>query len=128
MFINYIIDSSFVLAQLLPDENINTVEEIFSGYEQGNIQLSSSPLLPFEVINGLKSAVLSKRIEQKLSLALVEEFFAIKITLEKLNFKDVLSLSINKNCSVYNASYLWLAQSNKLPLLTLDKKLKAFAS
>lgn len=117
-----------MLAQLLPDENINTVEEIFAGYEQGKVQLSTSPLLPFEVINGLKSAVLSKRIEQKLALALVEEFFTIKISSEKLNFEDVLSLSLEKDCSVYDASYLWLAQNHNLPLLTLDKKLKGISN
>lgn len=114
-----------MLAQLLPDENIDAVEEIFRGYEQGTVQLSSSPLLPFEVINGLKSAVLSKRIEQKLALALVEDFFTMKIGTEKLDFKEVLSLSLEKNCSVYDSSYLYLSKKHAVPLLTLDRKLKS---
>lgn len=107
----------------MPDENIDKVEEIFSSYELGNINLTTSPLLPFEVINGLKSAVLSKRIEESLALALVKQFFEMKINQEELRFEDVLSLSLDKNCSVYDASYLWLTKKHNIPLLTLDRKM-----
>ena len=40
-----------------------------------------------------------------------------------LSMAEVLSLSVNYNISGYDAAYIVLAKYNKIPLLTLDKKL-----
>ncbi len=37
--------------------------------------------------------------------------------------QDVLSISVEKNISGYDAAYIALAVANKVPLITLDKKL-----
>jgi predicted nucleic acid-binding protein len=46
------------------------------------------------------------------------------IIFEKVNEKQVLDLSVKKNISAYDASYVWLTKSKKINLLTLDEKLK----
>lgn len=119
----FVIDASFMLAFLLPDERIEQVEEVFKQYSQGKVNLIASKILPFEVINSLKYAI-PKRINPQSAKLLIEDFLKYKIEFEEIDFQDVLDLSLNKNLSIYDASYLHLAQANNLLLLTLDKKLK----
>lgn len=121
---NYIIDSSFILGYLLPDENTKKVEIIFEKYKEGKVNFFASPLLSFEVANGLKSAVVRKRIDSKKAQTLIKDFINITITFVDVDFSEVLEKSLQYNLSVYDASYVWLAQEKKLPLLTLDKHLQ----
>ena len=50
-----VVDASFILAFLLPDERVEQVDEIFYLYETGKITLFSTKLLPFEILNGLRN-------------------------------------------------------------------------
>lgn len=120
----YIIDASFILAFLLPDEDVETVNRIFERYAQGKINFISSPLLAFEVINSLKEAT-RKRIEENKALDLVREFLKMKIEYGIIDFEDLLKISLKNNISAYDASYLYLAQKENEELLSLDEKLKS---
>ena len=120
----YIIDASFVLAYLLPDENVEVVNKVFEEYAQGRTGFISSPLLAYEVINSLREAA-RKRIEEDQALALTIEFLKIDITYQTIDFEQLLKLSIKNGLSAYDASYLYLAQKEKAKLLSLDEKLKS---
>lgn len=120
----YVIDASLMLSALLPDEKmLEEYKKYFRLFEEGQIVLKSSELLKYEVGNSLKSAFRQKRIGKKLSGRLYDDFLKMNIKYTDLDFKEVLNLSINKNLSFYDASYLYLAKANKCKLLTLDKGL-----
>lgn len=123
-YTKFIIDASFVLAFLLPDERQTEAIEIFDQYTSGKIELIAPNLLPYEIINGLKGAVLRKRINFQTTTKLIEQFLELIIPTRDIDLEKVLEISVKKDLSVYDASYLWLAQVNKVPLLTLDQKLR----
>jgi predicted nucleic acid-binding protein len=123
-FTNYIIDSSYVLSFLLPDENQSDVVELFDQYTLGNVGLVAPNLLSFEVINGIKGAILSKRLDLEEAKVLINKFSDLTIALEDISLDGVLEISVNKGLSVYDASYLYLSKFLDSPLLTLDKKLQ----
>lgn len=118
----FVIDASFLLAYLLPDEHAIYVEKIFKAYAQGKITFFSSPLLPFEVANSLRHAV-PKRITKPQALSLFAEFIDYKIELRPLNETKILAFSLENKLTVYDASYIWLARKKRVPLLTLDANL-----
>lgn len=122
--INYILDASFLLSYLLPDERVEKVDYIFQQFKDGKVNFISNQLLPFEIINGLKYALKSKRLSKKTANSLINDFISYEIEYHEVDLKEVLTLSIEKDLTVYDASYLYLSKTNKLPLLTLDERLK----
>ena len=114
-----VVDASYVLDLLLPDEKKLGVELSHAVAPQ---------LLVFEVTNAIKMAVVRKRITTQVAHLLIKEFEGWKIQLLDVLPNEVLSLAIEKNLAVYDASYLWLAREQKAELLTWDKKLKNAAS
>lgn len=123
----FIVDASFVLAFLLPDEKHEDVDLVFNKYKEGAIKLSSTPLLPFEVANGLKLAVSRKRIDTKYALNRLKEFLNYKISLKGVDFFEVFGVAQRNNLTVYDACYLYLAKEGKLKLLTRDITLQRLA-
>ena len=118
-----VVDASFILAFLLPDERVEQVDEIFDLYEAGKIALLSTKLLPFEILNGLRNSMLRRRITKFVASGLLSEFFRLKITFEEIEYEKMFLLSLKADLSVYDASYVFLARSKSVPLFTLDKKL-----
>lgn len=119
----FVVDASFVIAFLMPDENRLEIDSVFNQFRSSLISLTASPILPFEVTNGLKSALLKKRITKDYCLNRMEEFFNYQIETQEVNFKEVFLLAEKHNLTIYDASYLWLNKKFDAPLLTLDKKL-----
>lgn len=120
----FVVDASFVLAFLLPDEKKKSTDEVFRAYIEGEISLISVPLLTYEVLNSLRSAFLQKRFNLKLCAQLPFDFLNLKITEISVDHKKVFQEALKKNLSVYDASYLVLAKEKKIPLLTKDEALK----
>lgn len=120
----HIVDASFALSFLLPDESIEEVDMVFDRHKQREILLISAPILPFEVLNGLKSAILSKRISIQEALGHAVDFFELRIELMDIDHIESLELSQKHDLSYYDTCYLYLAQTRGAPLLTLDERLK----
>lgn len=119
-----VIDASVVLALLLPDEKIKPkAQKILELHSQGKLDFLSASLLNFEVLNGIKSAVLSKRIKPEIATKLANHFLDLKIIKKKINFEKAFKYSLSLSISVYDAAYLVLARRANVPLLTTDKKL-----
>lgn len=119
-----VIDASFLLSFLVPSEKDSFVEEIFELYKLGKVDFVSTYLLPFEVLNGLRSNVLKSKIKKDKIRKLARSFLALDIEFLEVNKEKTLNLAIKEDLSVYDAGYLWLARELKIPLLTLDKDIK----
>lgn len=119
-----VIDASYVLSLLLPDEKNDDGLSTLKQYQNGSLFFLASPILPFEVINGVKSAVVSKRISSSDGIQLVNDFQSLSIEYPPLHVPSLLTFALDHNLSVYDASYILLAQNMDIPFLTLDKNLK----
>lgn len=119
----FIIDSSYLLAYLLPDENISQVQDFFDAYKARKIKLIAPQILPFEVFNGLKASILSKRLAKPLAEELGQTFLKLPIVPQEIDFPEVFELSVKENLSFYDASYVYLAKKYNTQLLSLDQKL-----
>lgn len=119
----FVIDASYLLAFLL-NENNHEVNELMKQYKVKQINLISTTLLKFEVCNALRTAVLRKRINKFKAQKLLQAFLEFDIVEEKVNYLQVLKLALSKRITFYDASYLFLALSNRMRLLTLDNLLK----
>jgi len=112
------------LAFLLRDGDYQQTDMIFKKYRDNELSLFAPELLYYEVINGLKSACLSKKIDQKQSNELLTLFLSLDIKTPVFNWGETLLKSFVKKVSCYDASYLVLAHNLNVKLLTFDKKLR----
>lgn len=117
-----VIDASFVLSFLLKENHQVTAQ--MNKLINERIELISTTFLSFEVGNGLRSAVLRKRLTQRLATKIFQDFFALIISEIKPDFNKTLDLALLENISFYDASYLLLAKVLKIKLLTLDHRLQ----
>jgi len=122
-----VVDASFILSYLIPDEKRVTVNQIFDLYKERKINFMSSCLLSFEVYNSIKMACVRRRISLNLARKLINLFNEIEIKIMPVNFKKVFSLSIKKDLTIYDTAYLYLARLEKVELLTLDQKLSEYS-
>src|SRR5687768_15616439 len=102
----FVVDTSFVLAYLLPDEKERNVEEMFSKFEENKISFVAPYLLAYETINGLRSAVVQKRQSPKTAELLLDSFINMGIIFERINEKEVFRLALKSGISAYDASYV----------------------
>lgn len=123
----FIVDASFVLAFLMPDESNLQSDKIFNQFKAGTIKLYTSPLLPYEIANSLRVAIMRKRINLKYAQDRLDEFLEYEIVERLVDFKTAFNLSHQHNLTVSDASYLYLSQTQGFELLTLDTKLKSLA-
>jgi predicted nucleic acid-binding protein len=120
----FVLDTSCVLAYLLPDEKERPVDDKFSEFEENKISFLAPSLLIYEIINGLRSAVIQRRQSLKAAELLLDSFLNMGILFEKVNEKEVFRLALKNNITAYDAAYVWLAKSKKTKLLTLDERLE----
>lgn len=123
---SFVVDASYVLAYLLPDETNTFVDKTFIAHEHGEIRCVSTALLPFEVGNSLRIAVMRKRIKENVAKQLLIQFVDLDVLTYPIVIGKAFDLAMQNNLTVYDASYLWLSKNKKLPLLTLDAELKKF--
>lgn len=123
----FVVDTSFVLSYLFPDERLESVSMMFEQNFAGKADFISPKLLVFEICNALKNSILRKRLNEKTAVLLLENFFNLKIRVVEVPAKETLSLSVEKNLTFYDACYLQLATEKGLPLLSLDRDLEKFS-
>ena len=123
----FIIDASYLLGWLIPDETTLDISDIMQQYANGSLQLFSTNLLPFEIANGLRSATLQKRVNVRQASKLLDLFLHLGIELENVDIDHVWNLSQKHYLTCYDAAYLALSREKKLPLLTHDSALRKVA-
>lgn len=120
----FVVDASFLLSFLFPDENNSQVEKILDDVYSGKVQLMAPLLLPFEIFNGFWTAFIKGRVSENIIENLSEQFFNLNVIFMETNYLEVLKLASSKKLTFYDATYLYLSQSQDIPLLTLDKQLQ----
>lgn len=122
----YVIDASVALAFLLPDEVYkDKTRKLFSEDSAGKLKLIAPLLLYYEITNGLKTAILRKRMSLQRGKQLLEQFVKLRIAVmgRDKGFDETLKLAVEHNISDYDAVYVVLAKNEKCQLLTADEKL-----
>lgn len=114
-----VVDASYALSWILPGEN-NPKTKV--GHK------IAPTLLPYEVVNALRSAVLRGRLDRSLAQKLMLEFLSWDIDYLSVDNREVLDIAIKHRLSGYDASYLYLARKMKFELLTWDKRLAELAN
>lgn len=117
-----VVDASFILSFLLKEKP--SLEKEFKNFTGGKIDFVSTTLLKYDVGNGLKSAVLKKRLIAKEAKKIYIDFLNFEILEIQQNWIEILIFSFKKNLSFYDASYVLLSKNLKTELLTLDKILE----
>lgn len=118
-----VIDASIALAFLLPDEREIKVDVLFKALTEGKTKIFIPKLFYFEVANGLRSAVIRKRISSQLAKKLLENLVKLRLEEKGINWVKTFQIALEKNVSFYDASYLAIARKGKIPLLSLDRLL-----
>ena len=118
----FVLDASVAACWGLADED-HAVAELAISMIQSDAALAPD-LLWFELRNILMVAERRKRITEADTRQFLRRFADLGITLDRFPHEDaVLGLARSQRLSVYDASYLELAQRERLPLATLDKDL-----
>lgn len=118
-----VVDASFVLAFLIPDERHSKVDQYFSQFKAGFLNFITSSLFPFEVVNGLLVALRRERINRNYCQARLKELLDYEIEIKDVDFMEIFLLADKLNLTSYDASYLYLARKYQAELLSLDRRL-----
>ncbi len=122
----FVLDSSVALAWALPDESNPTLDPLCDRLTTEMVIVP--PVWPLEIGNVLLIAVKRHRLSVRDMSRLVQEFRALPVEIDSISIeeslKDTLLLSRKYELTTYDASYIELAQRRKIPLATLDTKLR----
>ena len=121
-----VINASVVLKWYLSDEKHGyTALQILDKYVSYEIEILAPSLLEYEVLNGLFIARKRGRIQEEMVVTAVEGFLSLEIQQKDISFfyPEVLHFSESYNLSIYDASYLAVANEEGALLVTADKNL-----
>jgi len=124
-----VVDCSFLIAGLLPDEIEEQAQLILEDLQRG-ITLAVVPSLFYqEVSNALLMAYRRKRISREVLSQYLDVVAILPLTIDTAaatqgnTMKTVCALAEKHGLTTYDASYLELAMRLDLPLVTLDSDL-----
>jgi predicted nucleic acid-binding protein len=94
-------------------------------YVSNELDILAPSLLEYEVINGLLVAKKRGGIQEEKILSAIDGFISLKIKLKNLSlfYPKVLYYYKIYNRSVYDASYLAMADEESISLVTADERL-----
>jgi predicted nucleic acid-binding protein len=121
-----VIDASVALKWFLPDEaEGKKALDLLEGYLNGRVSLICPSLLGYEVLNGLILAGRRGRIPKDIIETAFEGFLQLGIPVKDpfAGYSKLIRYCVQANLTAYDASYLVLAEMEKIPLITTDEKL-----
>jgi predicted nucleic acid-binding protein len=121
-----VIDASVALKWYLADEEDGqSALRLLDDYVFDRMAFVAPALLEFEMASGLAIAKRRGRMHRKDMLTAMDGFSGLGIELRTLTplFPKILDYCDRYNLSAYDASYVALAEDEKIPLVTADKKL-----
>ena len=124
----FVLDASVTATWLLPDEHTDASARAFARIRSGLVDVQAPDLWLFECANIIANSVRRKRVAAADAMLVWSVLDAVRsrvelVRLEPGQVRACLALSIELGLTVYDATYLWLASSLGLPLLTHDAAL-----
>ena len=117
-----VVDASAIAALIFFEPRHREVEEALSGAD-----LYAPALLRFELANVCLKKIYARPSEREASLAAFGTLASFGIQEIQTVFEQAIEVAERTRLSLYDASYLWLARSMDVELVTLDAKLKRAA-
>ena len=125
-----VLDASVALAWCFEDERSDYSEDLLDGLAKSRV--AAPELWVQEVTNGLLMAMRKKRIDEDQMAGALELLDGMPIELapapKQVVVGRILELAVETGLTIYDATYLELAERLKLPLATLDSGLRKAAS
>ena len=128
-----VLDASVAAAWLLPDEASEASRRVYVRMRRGSLVLHAPELWLWECGNIIASSVRRHRVTPEDALLTWSVLDAIRVRVElatpaPAQVRAALVLGLDHGISLYDAAYLWLAKSLRLPLLTADRVLARAAA
>lgn len=116
-------DASVVLKWELDDEDgIQQAAALRDNYfVWGTVKIIPPQLLPYEVCNGLITAIKRKRISSDQAVQAMRDFIDLGIEFKEIEPSKLFEVSLKYGLAAYDAAYLALAEEEKCDLWTGDK-------
>jgi predicted nucleic acid-binding protein len=121
-----VLDASVILKwYLLDEEHGEKALEFLNRFVSDDLEIIAPALLEYEVINGLVAARKRGRLQEDLIVSAVEGFMNLGLRMVGLSglYSRVIHFCKAYNRSAYDASYLALAESEKISFITADETL-----
>ena len=117
-----VVDASILGAIFFQEPREEEALSLISGHE-----LYAPTLLPYELTSVARKKTLQypehgASLAQALTMALSTDIRWIEV-----DYPGVLQLALEKRITTYDASYLYLARSLRVPLVTFDEEIRAAA-
>jgi len=129
----FVLDASVTASWLLPDEHTEASRRVYARLRGSTVDAHAPDLWLWECGNIVANSVKRQRVTPADATLLWSVLDAVRTrvelaVLEPAQVRACLVLAIDLGLSIYDAAYLWLAMSLKLPLLTRDDRLAAAAA
>jgi len=121
-----VLDASVVLKWYLPDEDHGEAAlDLLNRYLSNDLEIIAPTLLEYEVMNGLVVAQRRGRFREEIIISAIEGFLNLGIKTLGVSalYSRVLHFCRVYARSAYDASYLALAEGEKIPFITADETL-----
>lgn len=121
-----VLDASVILKWYLPDEEQGEEAlDLLKRYISDDLEIIAPSLLEYEVINGLILARKRTRLSDDAILSAIEGFGNLGIRLLGFSgqYARLIYFCNTYRRSAYDASYLSVAESEKIPFITADEAL-----
>ena len=128
-----VLDASVTAAWLLPDEASAESRRVYALLRKGAVDLHAPDLWLWECGNMIANAVKRKRLSAPDALLTWSVLDAVRTrvaltAMQAAQVRAALVIAVDHSLSIYDAAYLWLALSSRLPLLSQDRLLSAAAA
>jgi len=120
-----VIDSSVVLAYLLSEPIAGGYVEKLEMARDGKSVLLAPKLQLYEILNGIKTCVLRKRIPKSDASQMWQKYLAMGIQLcdQDGRGEEIVKVSLDYNLTAYDGAYVVLARDEKVELVSLDDRM-----
>jgi len=120
---NIVIDASVIVKWFIDEKDSDKAEIIKEQFINEEINLIIPSLLYYEVLNALKYSKLFKLDELNLVGESIENYGFNAVVIKNEIREKMVEIAINNDISIYDASYIALAEKFNTQLITADEKI-----
>jgi predicted nucleic acid-binding protein len=117
-----VVDASALAAIAFAEAGADAVIDEIDGH-----RLHAPTLVVFELMNVAWKRARKQPVATALFLEALEVLDGLGLRFRGIDQEEVVKLGLATGLTAYDATYLWLARALRMPLVTLDKKLGAYA-